>query len=163
MSDLVVVMGFVVPGALCYALALWWFEARTTWMSRLSARGLLDGHYEPYRGGGWGSPRWVLRQRLSTSDMGKLEDLKHKPDADRATEVWRVRAVRRQRLVWVCAPAVLIGPLVFSVLVDAPWPAWIVTGGSVLVLWLPGRAVYRRLRDWGEYDASTPDPGQAEA
>jgi hypothetical protein len=119
MSDLALLTGIVLLGAGWYALALWWFEARTTWMSRLSARGRLEGHYEPYSAGGWGSRRWLVRERIRGGDIPKLRVLSQETDSDATTDLWRVRTNTRRRLLWISAPAVLVGPFLLSALVHS--------------------------------------------
>ena len=87
MDEIGLLAGVVLFGAVWYALALWWFEAQTMWLNRLSSRGLLDGHYEPFRGRGWGSPAWLLRQRGAARDVFTIDSLKRKVDDDSATEL----------------------------------------------------------------------------
>lgn len=77
----------------------WWFEARTMWLARLSARGLLAGTYTPAPTNfSLGGLKWVFRQRLPASDLVRMAELEDEIDEDRVTEAWRVRTTRRMRV-----------------------------------------------------------------
>jgi hypothetical protein len=162
MYELGLLVTFAVAGAVWYAIAQWWLEARTTWLSRLSARGIVRGRYTPWSAEGWGgwglSPRWLLKQRPAPSDVITTEKLAHSEDADRTTELWRVRTLRRGRLLWMTAPAVLIAPFLAGALLNRYEATFVVVViALVLVLAYPARALYQRVREWGDHDDADTD------
>jgi hypothetical protein len=153
---------FLVPAvsamAGAVATAQWWFEAHTRWLARLSARGLIDGHVEPWEPPrsliGILNPQWMLRQWLAGRDLAKLQHLRHTPDEDRTTEMWRVRALRRSRLAFWVALAWLAGTGVYPAAYGvAGWTGVVVMSALLLVTYVVwGKTLFARLRRWGEYD-----------
>jgi hypothetical protein len=106
MYELLILVPAVIGMAGAVTTGQWWFEAHTRWLARLSARGLIESHVEP-----WEpprrlidnlNPRWMSRQRIAGHDLARLSHLRHTADEDRTTEMWRLRALRRSRLaLWV--------------------------------------------------------------
>jgi hypothetical protein len=135
----------------------WWNQARTIWLNRLSARGRLTGTYTPAPSTVWGigNVRWLLRQRVTISDlvqMGKLEDA---PDEDRVTEAWRVRTVRRSKFMLTVGGGglILVGVAwaVYGFLGWRPFVVGVVVIAAATVFL--GRSWYRRVRAWGDFGA----------
>jgi len=134
----------------------WWFRARTMWLARLSARGLVAGTYTPAPANlslsGW---KWVLRQRLAPSDVVKMAKLEDEVDEDRVTEAWRVRTTRRMRVFLGAGIGGLftlaVGLALYELL------AWRVFLAVVLLAagaaFFPVQGLYARAREWGDYGA----------
>lgn len=132
----------------------WWFRARSMWLSRLSARGLLAGTYTPAPANIWlGGLRWVLRQRMPVRDLVKMARLEDEVDEDRVTEVWRIRTTRRLRVaLCVGVGGLLVLGFVFSAYEFVGWQALAVfVVLTVAGAFFPGRTLYRRAREWGDY------------
>jgi hypothetical protein len=134
----------------------WWFRARTIWLSRLGARGLLAGSYSPAPANLWlGGLKWTLRHRITVADVVRAWRLENKVDEDRVSEVWRIRMKRRRR----AAVAVGVGGLALVGFASLLYESlgWLAIGGLVVVLGaaalVPGRGLFRRVRDWGDYGA----------
>jgi hypothetical protein len=108
--DLALLGSFVVLAAVWYELLLRWHRVRTAWLARLAARGELAGRYTPYAGSAWGSLRWVVEQRIPTSDLPRMRELERVPDEDRATESLRLEMRRWKKRLWLTAPPVLVVP-----------------------------------------------------
>lgn len=135
----------------------WWFEARTMWLARLSARGLLAGTYTPAPANfSPGGLKWVFRQRLPASDLVRMAELEGEIDEDdRVTEAWRVRTTCRMRV----ALATGLGGLLTLALGLALYEllAWqtflVVVLLAAAAAFVPVRGLYTRVREWGEYGA----------
>jgi hypothetical protein len=159
MDELLILVPAVIGMAGAVTTGQWWFEAHTRWLARLSARSLIESHVEP-----WEpprrlidnlNPRWVSRQRIAGHDLAKLfSDLRHTPDEDRTTEMWRVRALRRSRLtLWVGLAWLASTGLYPAAYGVAGWTGVVVVSALLLVAYVVwGRKLYARLRSWGEYD-----------
>ena len=151
MYDLVLLGTVVLVGACWLDVLLWWHRARTTWLSRLSARGVVSGRYTPYRGTAWGSIRSLLDQRIAVGDFSKIADLEPKADSDRATELWRVRTERRFRIALATAPLVLLVPFLVAALLDQfGGVVMLVVVASVFAVAIPARNLFRRARAYGD-------------
>jgi len=133
----------------------WWFRARTVWLTRLSARGLLTGAYTPGPANWLGGWKWNLRQRMPVSDFVKMERLEDEVDDDRVTEVWRVRTTRRFRVALATgAGGLLVLGLALSVYESLRWQLFLfVVVLTAAVAFVPGRALFRRAREWADYGA----------
>ena len=72
-------------------------------------------------------------------------------DEDRMTDVWRIRAVRRKRVLIASMPAALLLMFVAEVLLEnlEPVTFLVVTLAAGLAFAWPARRLYIRLRDWG--------------
>jgi hypothetical protein len=163
MYELLIVVPAVVGMAGAASTAQWWFEAHTRWLARLSARGLIESQLEP-----WErprrlihdlGPRWMFRQRIAGRDLTKLSHLRHTPDHDRTTEMWRVRTLRRSRLALWVGLAWLASTCVYPAAYGMAGWSGVVVASAVLfvasVVW--GRKVYARLRRWGDYETIPAD------
>ena len=151
-GDLAFLFVLLPVAAAWYSTGLWWFHAHTTWLSRLSARGLLDGRYTPApERGVVAATRWFSRQVFVPTDAFRMEGLVGEDNEDRVTDVWRIRAVRRKRVLIASVPAALLVMLIAEVLVENLEPVvfLVVTLAAALAFAWPARRLYVRLRDWG--------------
>src|SRR5262249_55420971 len=123
-------------------------------------RGLIESRVAPFDaprtfvGGLTGNAGWALRQRMSAHDTEVVHALRGRPDQDRPTEIWRIRSLRRRRLLVVLGVAWLgwctVFPLAFAA---GEWRGVIATAAVLAVAaLLAGPRLYRRASAWGEYE-----------
>jgi Flp pilus assembly protein TadB len=154
MSELLYIVPAFCGMAAVVAVGHWWFEAHTRWLTRLSARGIIETHVEAREPHGRPRIGRLWRQRLAPGDARRLRRLRHEPDQDRSTEIWRIRGLRRGRLSLCVGVAWLasIG-LAAAVFGIAGWVG--VTGLAAflaVVCLVSGRRVYERARTWADGD-----------